>query len=331
MPIRVPVHSKAKVTPQFVPTVDSQKLHGTTYVISCYYNPVGYETRLDNCRIFYNHLTRVTDNIIIIEVGKEPALYKFIDDKHVRFIQSEPQTWIKEQCYNIALELLPKDCDKVITMDCDVFFDSRNWLHNTEKALQEYKVVQPYIRALRMPKGIIHPSKAKVIAIEKEANLWAIGLMYMIMEHQNQSLTTGWGHPGYVLAFRRSVLDTHKFFDKCVIGAGDWYLMNAILDMDMIKGTEVYGIPFMIEYLRWAQPLNENVGNSITFVNHSVFHLYHGTLKNRQHKTRIKKFHALDFDPKNDLEKNNESFYVLTRPELREWTKQFFVGRKEDE
>src|SRR5208283_69697 len=68
-------------------------------------------------------------------------------------------------------------------------------------------------------------------------------------------------------------------------------------------------------YLDWAKPFFADVNGSVHFVEGSLFHLWHGDLKDRRHFERHSDFAKLDFNPSTDL--HIDSTGVLRRNDAR--------------
>ena len=92
------------------------------WAITAYFNPIGYQRRLQNYRTFRAHL-----NIPLLTVelafDRDFELDENDANQLVRF-RTPDVMWHKERLLNLALEHLPAGCRKVVWLDCDVIYTS---------------------------------------------------------------------------------------------------------------------------------------------------------------------------------------------------------------
>ena len=112
------------------------------WAITCYFNPIGYRRRLENYRIFRE---RLIVPLVTVELSQN-------DDYHLRpgdadilvQIKCPDLLWQKERLLNIGLQSVPRDCDTVAWLDCDVVFESDDWPERASNLLETCQIVMPF-------------------------------------------------------------------------------------------------------------------------------------------------------------------------------------------
>ena len=95
------------------------------WAITTYFNPVGYQRRLANYKIFRQ---RLDVPLIAIELAYGPDFELQLDDAEILHqIRGDAVLWQKEKLLNLALRAIPPECRKVAWLDCDIIFDDPQW------------------------------------------------------------------------------------------------------------------------------------------------------------------------------------------------------------
>ena len=98
---------------------------GSVWGITCYFNPIGYRTRLANYRIFRE---RLIVPLITVELSRDADFHLRPGDADILVqIKCRDLLWQKERLLNIGLQSLPHDCHTVAWLDCDTVFESDDW------------------------------------------------------------------------------------------------------------------------------------------------------------------------------------------------------------
>src|ERR1041384_5528640 len=125
------------------------------WVITSYYNPHGYRTRVDNFSRFADRMNRGKVAWLVLETAFDDEPFTLPPAQHVVHVRARHVMWQKERLLNLALERLPASCTKIAWLDCDILFDRADWLEATSDALDRHAVVQPFERVIRLPRGAI--------------------------------------------------------------------------------------------------------------------------------------------------------------------------------
>lgn len=309
-------------------------LDGELWGLASYFNPVGYANRLAHAKRFSAEVRRQGLKLLIVEAAfgdQEFALADGVADQHVG-LRTNTVLWQKERLFNVGLDHLPDTCDKVAWLDADVLFENDAWVSETRRLLNEYVVVQPYDVAWWLPPAISVVPKGfsghSFVAVNH-------GLAYT----QAQAPTDRdiCGHLGFAWAARRSVLQRHKFYDRLIVGSGDfalcWAVYGDLLDFQgkMLVG-ELYSGPQIEDLASWKDRFYDDVKGSAFFVEGRVFHLWHGRGRDRLHVPRLKVVKAENFDPGTDIaiDSNGCWRWNTNKPRLHRLVREYFWIRKDD-
>ena len=81
------------------------------WAITCYFNPVGYRSRLANYRVFRRHLSVP---LVTVELAYDAEFHLDRDDAEIMIqVRGGDVLWQKERLLNIALAALPRACRTV--------------------------------------------------------------------------------------------------------------------------------------------------------------------------------------------------------------------------
>jgi glycosyltransferase involved in cell wall biosynthesis len=309
-------------------------LNGELWGLTSYFNPAGYSNRLEHARRFSAEVRRQGLKLLIVELafGNEDfALGDGLADQHVR-LKTNTVLWQKERLLNIGLDHLPDTCDKVAWLDADILFENDAWVRETGSLLNEYVVVQPYDVAWWLP-----PGGSAIPKGFSGRNFVAVkhGLAYT--QAQAPMDREICGHLGFAWAVRRSVLQRHKFYDRLIVGSGDfplcWAIYGDLLDFPgkLLVG-DVYSEPQIEDISNWRDCFYDDVKGSAFFVEGRVFHLWHGRGRDRLHVPRLKLLKAANFDPRTDiaLDSNGCWRWNTNKPDLHRQVREYFWIRKDD-
>lgn len=301
------------------------------WAITCYFNPRHYQSRLQNYRTFRSQLNVPLATVELSLDGK----FDFRPDDADILVQlpGRDVMWHKERLLNLALRALPRDCEKVAWLDCDVIFQQADWASLTSDALERYPVIQPFQDVCELARDVPfdqpdHPGNLRIG--RSFAHGLATGAVDAGMLAQNMRLR-GW-NSGLAWAARRDVL-AHGFYDACIMGSGNRAIICAEL------GRFDYGREYLRmndrwaeHYLAWAQPHFDKVRGNIGFVNGTLLHLWHGDLKDRQYAGRHRDFQQFGFDPSMDIAADDNGCWHWNsdKPRMHQYVRNYFAARKED-
>jgi len=221
----------------------------------------------------------------------------------------------KERLCYVLEKHIPAKYTKILFLDCDIIFDNLNWYHNISNLLNTHNVVHPYKTAVWL--DITY----KKILEKKDTILLYNKLSINSSDKFNYHFGFGW-------AFQRKWFNQIGFFQYNIIGGGDrtsafgWLKINhnhASLNDFII---EEYNI-----FKKYDKPI-------IGYINGSIYHLYHGTTRNRQYSKRHNIFKYIK-DIKNIkdaliIEENKPFEFKPEYSYLNNYIKEYLKNRDDD-
>lgn len=304
------------------------------WAITSYFNPVGYASRRHNFRIFRDNLCAP---LVAVELSIRGQFELERNDADILVqIDGSDILWQKERLLNIALAHLPRQCEHVAWVDCDVVFADHDWVERASHALERLRLIQLFRERCNLPPGT-QPS-------------WeSDGHCDSMAESVGYRIATGTAEPddfrhsdaplarkttvGLAWAARRDLLCSHSLYDACILGSGDRAILCAA------TGTFDYGIDatamrgHQIEhYLNWARPFHYAVAGRVGFIDGCLFHLWHGALKDRRYGQRLDGLGRFEFNPFTDIGLSPSGAWQWreNKPEMHDYVRRYFESRKED-
>jgi hypothetical protein len=313
------------------------------WTITCVFNPSGYRTKMENYHRFARKFHEAGLPLLTVECAFFDTPFVLEPAPDVIFVRSNSILWQKERLLNIALGQLPPQAKKVLWIDGDLLFVNPDWAVQTSRLLETFPVVQPFQQWYTLAE--------EELAFYGEGNTGE-SFAYKNQRDPDAAQTTQHGFPGYAWAARREILETHGFYDACIIGAGDHMMAHAMSNTTKtICAERVLGLlperalirrllhpfetpsrKFAEHYERWAAAIYADIQNNIGSVAGQVLHLWHGTHENRRYHKRHKQLGRFHFDPETDLWKNADGAWEWSpqRSDMRCWAEHYFQQRKED-
>ena len=134
----------------------------------------------------------------------------------------------KERLLNLALKSVPPAENHIAWVDCDVIFERRDWMHEAEKQLSEFNVVQ-----LLSHQVDLNPEDHHTNFEYRHTPSSGQGIVSMVTETKAEVLPTpgpnrrsfAWG---LAWAARREILQGHGLYDAMVVGGGTRALVSAM-------------------------------------------------------------------------------------------------------
>jgi hypothetical protein len=304
------------------------------WVITCYFNPNHYQTKLENYKIFQSSISKSKIKLFTIECVFNDSAFELAASDSVLQVRADSVLWQKERLLNIILDHLPPNVKKIAWIDCDILFSNYNWAIETSALLNSYPIVQPYHTVIRLPRTHRYYQG-------QSDGIWS-GCAYVL--DKNASLISKGnfhlhGHTGMAWAGQVDILKKHGFYDACISGSGDHLMCHAMYGTfydpcikRTLGDTKIRNKLFR-HFVKWAYPFYLSVQGRVGFVKGEVLHLWHGSSENRKYVQRHEELIKLGFDPFVDLKKSeNGSWTWGTRTDtrLKEWTNTYFSERKED-
>ena len=280
-----------------------------TCVCLCYFSAVGYIRPRENFLKVKSMLDQAKIPTFTAEciIGNTPQLIP----NPTLLVRSNSALFYKEQLFNKLEPCIPRQYKNLVFMDSDIIFSEPDWVDRISLALKTYSVVQPF--------GNVVFTGPSLEPIDKE-------LHSAVKWFKQRSMING--HPGFCWAIARShFIAMGRFFDKAIIGSGDSMFANSLMKIH-VRFT--YGFIYN-DYLQWRFKLS-GVPASFTYLNMTIYHLYHGDTKNRQYASRHK---IPQLEPIQSWDqavyKNKDGMYELKNREVNNIFKEYFLSRREDD
>jgi hypothetical protein len=211
----------------------------------------------------------------------------------------------KERLCYVLEKHIPKKYTKILFLDCDVIFDNPNWYDDISKLLDTHNVVHPFTTAIWLDftyKKIL--DRRETIVHINDINQY---------------------HPGFGWAFQRDWFNKIGFFQYSILGGGDsrsalFWLNRQLPDYVKLQ----------------AYDLTDNLFNKLekpTIINAhgNIYHLYHGSQKNRQYAKRYKILEKIENIKDILIVEENKPFEF--KPEycfLNDYIKEYLINRDDD-
>ena len=324
------------MTPGHVAAVD-----GSLWVITSYFNPIGYQRRRANYRAFRRHL-----NLPLATIEWSPDSNFELDDDEAELmvrVGGGSLMWQKERLLNLLLPQLPAQCRYVAWVDCDVVFDRRDWGAAAIEALQTWPLIQLYDTAR-------HTQQVELSRVDKIENWSEVGAEktlpgFASATMQNKllaqqaplqarvSVAIGDSSNGFAWAAQRALLERHPFPDVWVAGGGDTALCFAAFGMP--EGMVLqHGLSdaHRDHYLPLAHAFAQTVNGQVSYLQGTVHALWHGKIDQRGYKERHQFMARHGFDPSRFLQLAPSGVWQWTAAAsaLAEEVRNYFVRRNED-
>jgi hypothetical protein len=297
--------------------------------VTSYYNPTGYQTKLENFTAFYEPIARSGLACLIVECAFEDQPFALPSSLPVLRVRCRDVLWQKERLLNAALAELPRACRKVAWLDCDVLFENPEWAAQASRLLDDVPLIQPFEWAIRLPRG------AK--------RFLGTGTVYRgfcaTLEREPAAFLGGdfarHGHTGFAWAARRELLERHGLYDVCIAGSGDHLMAHGALgdwSSPCVRAAVGPDGAYARHFSEWAACFYGDVDGRTAFVPGALLHLWHGEMTHRRYADRNRELIELGLDPERDLVVGAAGAWEWKsrRPELHDWARRYFDLRLED-
>jgi hypothetical protein len=313
------------------PSESRSPLSRDLWAITCYFNPLGYQSRLKNYRIFKR---RLIVPLVAVELSHDGQYHLGSEDAEILIqIKCEDLLWQKERLLNVALQSVPRDCSAVAWLDCDVVFENADWPARASELLQTFKIVEPFEFTYETPKDGL-PGDLASKEDEGYSLMYALakGIAPLEILRGNMRLDKRISS-GLAWVAQRAILDKHGFYDACVMGSGNRAITCAMMGRfdDAVHYLQM-NPNWAGHYLAWAQPLFDSVQGSVGYMPGGLFHLWHGDLKNRRYAERHKFLSDSGFDPTKDIfiDGNGVWRWSASKTNMGNYIRGYFESRRED-
>ncbi len=315
-----------------------QKLPGSFWGICTFFNPLGYKNKLKLYKIFLEKNKEQGLKLITVELAYSNKAFELSNSDADILIQIRGDEsnimWQKEAMINIAIKHLPTDCDKLAWLDADIIFKNDNWIEETSKKLEMYTIVQPFDTIAFLPKNKTSINSDKIKFGNKEKNKLH-SRAYKLSKTKSKNSAGNLlkrGFMGCALAARRDVFDDIGLYDKNILGSNDGIIFGFLYGdkniLERINSTN----KSRIDQDKYFEKIYPRAKGSISYTNGTIFHLWHGNIKNRYYIERDEIYKRNDFDPNTDIKLNKDGIYEWSSDKinLHKEVKKYFAVRKEE-
>ncbi|HXQ20877.1 MAG TPA: hypothetical protein VN812_04340 [Candidatus Acidoferrales bacterium] len=299
------------------------------WLVTAYFNPLGYHTRRRNYERFRDVIARSGLQLLTIECAIGRGAFALPPSADVLRVRARHLLWQKERLLNLAIAQLPARCTKVAWLDCDVVFENPQWAVETSRALERHWVVQPYTMAVRLPQDADRHRDAERV------NRAFASIYPEAPQHLGEGDYDKHGDTGLAWAARREALARCQLYDACIVGGGDHVMAHAMCGdwvspcIDRLLGAHSTRRE---HFVRWAKNVWTCVGGNVGCVPGAALHLWHGERSNRRYRLRHGELKRFGFDPETDVRIGRTGCleWASHKPALHRWVKEYFRSREED-
>ncbi len=321
-----------------------KKLPGTFWGIAVFFDPVGYDNKIINFRLFRKSTAKQGLKLLVVELAFENESFKLKKsdaDKIIR-LRTNCVMWQKERLINIGIENLPNDCDKFAWLDGDIIFKNNNWIKETCDNLEKYPIVQLYSEYVRMPEGFNNMSldyikKLDVAKTIDQENVINYSVAYKVAQMGPDILDKPisiYGQVGLAWSARKDIFKDFGILDSSAFPNLDLMMAHLFYRNYLNWECSIYSNKKMRQaFLDWAHKskIKEKVDGSVYYTKGIILHLWHGKMENRNYQYVIDIINKEDFDPQKDIKIADNGTYIWSsnKVNMHNGLKEYFITRKE--
>jgi hypothetical protein len=269
-----------------------------------FFNPAKSKRMLMNYLYTVEKLKRAKLPYYTLELvyGKEEP--EIADAFHYR---AKNALFNKEQLCRLLERRMPWRYSKVVFLDADLVFTSPTWYADTSKQLGTHQVVQPFSSAVWLD-----------ITYTK-STLERSSVVYMNRAKTYDHVY----HPGFAWAFKRSWFRRYGFYEYAITGSGDTLSTAAWMGVEFPKGylKPAFARSFA-DYRRMPKP-------TMSCTAGKVYHLWHGTHKNRKYVDRHQIVDGIQ-DVQKIIRPNWSGVFEVLDKEVAAKLLEYFAQREDD-
>jgi len=271
--------------------MNSTKRKHDMAVLLAFFNPCESKRILMNFLYTFNWIKKQGIPVYGIELtfeGQEPS----ISDSNVIHVSSNSYFFHKERLYRVLEPHIPEKYTKLLFLDADVYYKEPFWYDVISTSLDSNDCVQGYetLKYLDLTYQHVHKvMKSCLLNPDKVYNPeYATGLSW---------------------AMQRSYYNTTGFYDYCIVGNSD--LISVMHFLGKQLPADSLGSVLRLHEDKSKEYMNRPPPKSIDYCKLTVYHLYHGSLKNRQYWNRNFIFNSID--------KNIHELITINKYGVFEW------------
>ena len=303
------------------------------WAITSYFNPTASHNRRKNYESFRS---RLGVPLTTVEMAFDQPFELGPQDADILVqVRSPSILWQKERLLNIALKHVPAQVSNIAWIDCDVIFGNPRWPEEAADALKRAKIVQLFDESFEIfnealpdeisPVNLVHRGTSLINLVKKGMTSRA--------DLRKPRVAISKPLPGLAWAAQRSLLESFGFYDHFIVGGGDTAIARSIYGwFDDLIPRFLLTPRRASHFKKWAIPFSTATVGSATSLTGSIYHLWHGSLVNRNYNDRQIEFSAFDYDPEKDVALSEQGTWVWAsdKPEMHSFVKRYFESRQED-
>ena len=322
------------------------------WVITSYYNPAKYETRRRNFRNFRKYLN---SPLLVIELAQSGGHHLSEDDGDIVLnLTGEDRIWQKERLLNIGLNELPRHVEYVAWVDCDVIFEDESWASKAKRRLSKTDgLLQLFETSVHLPRNAEADDLSPVACGRYEPIMRGVAIASSLASSEfdiNEiKLTRARGQPDLMKQYRqmhrrncygmawsaqRRTIAASGFYDRNVVGGGDSVQVFAALQrLDDYWALRPQTLPHKQDTLEWMQLATASgLLSTISALDHNLYHMWHGSIEDRDYRGRHNILYRNNFDPKVDITHAENGTWAWSDPngDLAKDVGAYFISRRED-
>jgi hypothetical protein len=297
-------------------------------VISVYFNPAKYRALYENYLYFSSQIKAQQIRLITVECAFNDDDFQLPKESDVYQLRSSSIMWQKERLINYGISKLPDECDYFAWIDGDILLPN-GWNNLAIQELQKSNIIQLYKKVFHLPKGLKNHDGSKIPFLQSV--LWQ-KIIHKNWLERRKSKELYFSSPGFAWAARRDLFEDILIYDKNIVGSGDTFIVDCLLDSWDIHGFAAKFTPAMKEHMRNYCSKLKSKNPKIGYIPVDICHLYHGSLKNRSYMDRHLAILENDYDPQTDIKlENNVYEWATNKPNMHVSIKNYFFARMEDD
>jgi hypothetical protein len=308
--------------------INEESIMDKLCVISVYFNPAKYKALLENYLYFSSQIKKQQIKLITVECAFDGDPFQIPKEEGVYQLRSNSVMWQKERLINYGISRLPDDCDYFAWIDGDIILPD-NWQDIAIQELQKSDIIQLYKKVYHLPKGLKNHDGSKVPFLQSV--LWQ-KLIHKNWLQRRKAKELSFSTPGFAWAAKRDLFQNLNIYDKNIVGSGDTFIVDCLLDSWDIHGFAQKFTPAMKEHMLDYCNLLRKRNPKIGYLPIDICHLYHGSLKNRSYMDRHQAILDNNYDPMNDIALVNDVYeWASNKTSMHESIKNYFFSRLEDD
>jgi hypothetical protein len=268
-----------------------------------YFNTVGAK------RLLMNYLYTVEK----LKLAKIPyyTIEMYVDKKDIAdaiHVKTDVILFQKERLCRVLEKYIPPKYTKLLFMDTDIVYDNINWYNDISNKLNNFNIVQCYSN--------IYYSDVTYKKIE-------LVMLSSTAKGNIKDKSEGFGTPGGSWAFQRKWFNEVGFFEADPTGGSDTY---SVL---LWRGNNVDNSAPYLKYALEEYKTKIKEAPSICFVEGIIYHMWHGTMKNRQYRNRKQIFSSVK-DIRSVVKIGKDGIYELTDSKFKSGLIKYFKNKDDD-